>query len=47
MTTIVNSRAMSVSGLIFGTNLVSYHCRPRARTNEKRVSIPARNGMPR
>ena len=48
ITTIVNSSATSVIGLIRGMNarLVPVP-RPSALSSTKRVSIPARNGMPR
>ena len=47
MTTIVNSSAISVIGLIRGMNCVSYHVPPLRRSSKNRVSMPARNGMPR
>ncbi len=47
MTTIVNSSATSVIGLMRGINFFSYHARPRALTRISRVSIPAINGTPR
>ena len=47
MTTIVNSRAISVIGLIRGMNTPSYHSRPRRRISTTRVRNPAMNGMPR
>ena len=47
ITTIVNSSATSVIGLIAGMNRVSYHVLPLALQQHERVSMPARNGMPR
>ena len=47
MTTIVKSNAISVSGLIRGMNRFSYQSRPLARSSMNRVTIPARNGIPR
>ena len=47
ITTIVNSSATSVIGLMRGMNVPSYQARPRRRTRTARVSIPAMNGMPR
>ena len=47
MTTMVNSRAISVSGLMRGMNARSYHSRPLAFTSTNRVAMPARNGTPR
>src|ERR1039458_7170930 len=47
ITTMVNNKAIKVMGLIFGMNFFSYHSRPLAFCSAKRVSMPARNGMPR
>ncbi len=47
MTKIVNSRAISVSGLMRGMNFCSYQSRPLVLSPMKRVSMPAMNGMPR
>ena len=47
ITKMVNSRAISVSGLMRGMNFLSYQSRPFVRRPMKRVSIPAMNGMPR
>lgn len=44
---IATRKPMTFMGLIFGMNARSYHSRPLAFTNTKRVSIPARTGMPR
>ena len=47
MTKMVNSRATSVMGLMRGMNVRSYHSRPLILRAAKRVSMPAKNGMPR
>ena len=47
ITTMVKSSATSVIGLIFGMKRSWYHSLPFARTSTKRVTTPARNGMPR
>ena len=47
ITTIVNSRAISVSGLMAGMNVARTTPGPPPSTSANRVSIPARNGMPR
>ena len=47
ITTMVNNNAMSVKGLILGTNLVSYHCLLLILISIKRVKNPDINGIPR
>jgi hypothetical protein len=47
ITTMVNSSAASVIGLILGMNLLSYHSRPLILRKTKRVSMPPKKGMPR
>mgnify|MGYP007010885594 CR=1 FL=1 len=47
MTTMVKSRAISVIGLIFGMKTSWYQVTLLIRIKVKRVTIPARNGMPR
>ena len=42
ITRVVNSNAMSVSGLAHGTKLWSYHARPFSRIDTVRVTNPAR-----
>src|SRR6185295_16053207 len=45
ITTIVNSRAIRVSGLMRGTKFRLYQSVPLARTRATRVRNPARNGI--
>src|SRR5271157_4469403 len=45
--TLINSKAMSVIGLIAGMMFGSYQALPLARSRTNRVIIPARKGMPR
>jgi len=47
MITMVNSKAIKVSGLILGTNFSSYHSRPFAGSRKNLVRKPAVKGMPR
>jgi len=47
ITTMVNKSAISVIGLMRGIKDCSYQSFPRTRSSTKRVTIPARNGMPR
>ncbi len=47
MTRIVNSSAIRVTGEIFGMKTRSYHSLPLVLTRTNRVSMPARNGIPR
>ena len=47
MTTMVNSSAMSVIGLMRGMKCLSYQSRPFARRGRSASGSPARKGMPR
>ncbi len=47
ITTMVNSRATRVIGLILGMNFVSYQVRPLDLMRKKRVSMPPKKGIPR
>ncbi len=47
ITTMVNSSAIRVIGLILGMNFVWYHSLSLSLISVKRVIMPARNGMPR
>ena len=47
ITTIVNSRKIRVSGLIFGTKCSRYQALPLSSTRIFQVANPATNGTPR
>ncbi len=47
ITTMVNSKAIKVIGLIFGMNFFSYHWRPLAFSMREAGEHPGDEGMPR
>ena len=47
MTTMVNSSAARVMGLMRGMKADSYQCRPLTRNRTRRVAMPPKKGIPR